>query len=137
MPDEKVDETKATPERAVEQQSSGDWPRPGEEGYVHPDGTPQSERQLEDNRRAARDRAAAGSTVHGAPLATPGPTPDAERAKAVERAEKYDGVTTAEAEEKLTAFVEEKTEEKAEEAGDESTTTDSGETTRTTRSTRK
>jgi|SRR5688572_16867677 len=127
MPDEQVDKTTATPEHAVEQQSSGDWPRPGEEGYVHPDGTPQSEKQLADNRRAARDRAAAGSTVHGAPLATPGPRPDAERAKAVERAENYDGTTVVEAEEKLTEFVEEKTAEQVD---------DSGETSRSARSPR-
>ncbi|WP_068925018.1 hypothetical protein [Planobispora rosea] len=119
MPDEKVDDTQPTPEKAVEQQERGDWPRPGEEGYVHPDGTPQSEKQLADNRRAAADRAAAGSTVHGAPLATPGPDPQAERDKAVERAEKYSGTTTAEAEEKLTEFVEEKLDEKADEAGQE------------------
>lgn len=49
------------------QRSAGDWPKPGEEGFVHPDGTPQSVRQLEDNRRAAADRKMAGSTVHGAP----------------------------------------------------------------------
>ncbi|GIH91947.1 hypothetical protein ACFFMN_33925 [Planobispora siamensis] len=119
MPDEKVDDTQPTPEKAVEQQGRSDWPRPGEEGYVHPDGTPQSEKQLADNRRAAADRAAAGSTVHGAPLATPGPDPQAERDKAVERAENYDGVTTAEAEEKLTAFVEDKLEEKVGEAGED------------------
>ncbi|MEV0149097.1 MULTISPECIES: hypothetical protein [unclassified Nonomuraea] len=112
---EKKDET-TSPERAAEQQDRSDWPRPGEEGYVHPDGTAQSERQLEDNRRAAADRAAAGSMVHGAPLATPGPTPGEETAKAVERAETYDGKTTAEAEEELAEFVEDKTAEKAEEA---------------------
>ncbi|MGH3672188.1 MAG: hypothetical protein ACRDSH_16400 [Pseudonocardiaceae bacterium] len=48
-------------------QRSGSWPRPGEEGFVHPDGTPQSEKQILDNRRAAADREAAGSGVHGAP----------------------------------------------------------------------
>jgi hypothetical protein len=42
-----------TPEKAAEQQNDRDWPRPGEEGYVTPDGTPQSVQQLEDNRRAA------------------------------------------------------------------------------------
>ncbi|MGV9536566.1 hypothetical protein ACWEU6_21800 [Streptosporangium sandarakinum] len=123
MPDEKVDDTKPTPERAVEQQSDASWPRPGEEGYVHPDGTEQSEKQLADNRRAAADRAAAGSTVHGAPLATPGPAPDAERAKAVERAEKYNGVTVAEAEEGLTQYVVDKTAELAEDTDSETTQT--------------
>ncbi len=116
MADEKVDETKPTPEVAAEQRSDDSWPAPGEEGYVHPDGTPQSEQQLEDNRRAAADRAAAGSTVHGAPLATPGPTPDAERAKAVERAENYPGKTVAEAEDELTEWIDDKTAEKADEA---------------------
>ncbi|MEU8270138.1 hypothetical protein AB0B89_23640, partial [Sphaerisporangium sp. NPDC049002] len=70
-------EVTPTPEVADAQRGDGDWPRPGEEGYVHPDGTPQSQRQLEDNRRAAADRAAAGSTVHGAPLG--GPVARAER----------------------------------------------------------
>lgn len=54
-------------EHAGEQQTDASWPRPGEEGFVHPDGTAQAAKQLEDNRRAAADRAAAGSTVHGAP----------------------------------------------------------------------
>jgi len=43
------------------------WPEPGEEGFVHNDGTPQSEQQLADNKRAAELRAEAGSSVHGAP----------------------------------------------------------------------
>ncbi len=119
MADEKVDETKPTPEVAAEQRTDGSWPKPGEEGYVTPDGTPQSRQQLEDNRRAAADRAAAGSTVHGAPLATPGPTPDAERAKAVERAETYDGKTVQESRAELTEWIETKTGEKADEAGAE------------------
>jgi hypothetical protein len=107
-----------TPEKAAEQQKDRDWPRPGEEGYVTPDGTPQSEKQLEDNRRAAADRAAAGSTVHGAPLATPGPTPDEERAKAVERAEQYSGKTVEERDEAVTEWIDDKIEEKADEAAD-------------------
>lgn len=57
----------ASPQVAEQQRSDGSWPRPGEEGFVHPTGTPQSVQQLEDNRRAAADRAAAGSGVHGAP----------------------------------------------------------------------
>lgn len=108
-----------TPEKAAEQQGDRAWPRPGEEGYVHPDGTPQSVQQLEDNRRAAADRAAAGSTVHGAPLATPGPTPDVERDKAVERAENYSGKTVAEGEEELTEWIDDKAAEKVDEADGE------------------
>jgi hypothetical protein len=108
-----------TPEVAGEQRDRGDWPRPGEEGYVHPDGTPQSQRQLEDNKRAAADRAAAGSTVHGAPLGTPGPTPDVERAKAVEAAENYDGKTVQESRAELTDWIDDKTAEKADEASDD------------------
>jgi hypothetical protein len=107
-----------TPEKAAEQQHDSDWPRPGEEGYVTPDGTPQSVKQLEDNRRAAADRAAAGSTVHGAPLATPGPTPDKERAKAVEAAENYSGKTVEERDEAVTEWIDDKTEEKVDEAED-------------------
>jgi hypothetical protein len=109
-----------TPEKAAEQQDDNSWPRPGEEGYVTPDGTPQSVKQLEDNRRAAADRAAAGSTVHGAPLATPGPTPDAERAKAVERAENYSGTTVEERDKAVTEWIDDKTEEKVDEADDDS-----------------
>lgn len=48
-------------------QRGGDWPKPGDEGFVHPDGTPQSERQWQENRWAAADRKAAGSDIHGAP----------------------------------------------------------------------
>ena len=48
-------------------QRGGDWPKPGDEGFVHPDGTPQSAQQLLENREAALNREAAGSGVHGAP----------------------------------------------------------------------
>lgn len=48
-------------------QRGGSWPKPGDEGFVHPDGTPQSARQLIENRQAAANREAAGSRVHGAP----------------------------------------------------------------------
>jgi hypothetical protein len=48
-------------------QRGGNWPKPGEEGFVHPDGTPQSARQLIENRQAAANREAAGSQIHGAP----------------------------------------------------------------------
>lgn len=61
-----VDETSSVVERGRAQRG-GSWPKPGDEGFVHPDGTPQSERQLADNVRAAADREAAASGVHGAP----------------------------------------------------------------------
>lgn len=57
-------------------QRGGSWPKPGEEGFVHPDGTPHSERQLRENLEAAANRKAAGSGVHGAPAqggVQPGP----------------------------------------------------------------
>lgn len=60
-------------DRAAEQQNTDSWPKPGDEGYVHPDGTPESVRQLAANRQAQADRDRIGSVVHGAPLATPGP----------------------------------------------------------------
>jgi hypothetical protein len=92
-------------ERQVEQLGS-DWPKPGDEGYVHPDGTPQAAAQIKANRQAAADRAAAGSAVHGAPAATPGPQIDAVAAAAVERAEADNGgEADAERERKLTEFV--------------------------------
>jgi hypothetical protein len=61
--------------------------------------------QLADNKRAAADRAAAGSLVHGAPMATPGPDPYGEAAKAAKRAEDYSGVTDLEAREGQAEFV--------------------------------
>jgi hypothetical protein len=48
-------------------QRGGNWPKPGDEGFVHPDGTPQSARQLIENQQAAANRDAAGSQIHGAP----------------------------------------------------------------------
>lgn len=42
-------------------------PQPGDEGFVHQDGTPQAERQAAENKWAAEDRAKHGSGVHGAP----------------------------------------------------------------------
>lgn len=80
---------------AEKQQADNSWPVPGDEGYVIPDGTPQAAQQLEQNRRAAADRAAAGSTVHGAPMATPGPQVLGEQAAAQARAENYSGPTMA------------------------------------------
>lgn len=68
------------------------WPEPGQEGFVHNDGTPQAVAQLEGNRQAAADRAAAGSIIHGAPLATPGDDPGAETQKAIDRARTGDVV---------------------------------------------
>ncbi|HEU4422060.1 MAG TPA: hypothetical protein VFR67_05910 [Pilimelia sp.] len=110
-----------SPEVAVQQQQASDWPRPGDEGYVHPDGTPQSREQLEANRRAAADRAAAGSTVHGAPAATPGPQLAAEAAAARARAEKYSGPTAREARQGQTEYIENATREAAEQAGADTT----------------
>ncbi|MET9301779.1 hypothetical protein ABZX66_20895 [Micromonospora aurantiaca] len=109
-------EQPASPQVAEKQQSAADWPKPGEEGYVHPDGTPQSVQQLADNRRAAADRAAAGSLVHGAPLATPGPDPEGEAAKAAARAEAYSGKTVQEARTDLTEHIAAAAQEKADEA---------------------
>lgn len=139
-----TDDVAASPQVAQEQQGAADWPKPGDEGYVHPDGTPQSARQLEDNRRAAADRAAAGSSVHGAPMATPGPQAYEQQAAAVKRAEDYSGPTVADARAGVTEFVADKTAEAAEETSsgepreaqpvDEATkrtaTTDKGKTTR-------
>jgi len=100
---------------AKQQQGTAEWPKPGDEGYVHPDGTPQSVAQLEANKRAAADRAAAGSSVHGAPMATPGPQAFDEQAAAIARAEAKSPVTVAEAQEGQTRFVREKLAEAAEE----------------------
>jgi hypothetical protein len=98
----------AAAERAPEQQGDSSWPRPGEEGYVHPDGTPQAARQLAENRQAAQDRAAAGSTVHGAPAATNDvQDPGVSAGIAEERAENYSGPTEAERRESLVKSVEE------------------------------
>jgi hypothetical protein len=94
MADEKVTtDNSATDAKA--QQADSSWPVPGDEGYVIPDGTPQAALQLEQNKRAAADRAAAGSTVHGAPMATPGPQALGEAAAAAKRAEEYSGPTIA------------------------------------------
>lgn len=106
----------ATPEVAEKQQADNGWPKPGDEGYVHPDGTPQSVRQLEDNRRAAADRAASGSTVHGAPMATPGPQVADEAERARKRAREYSGPSDVDRDRGLTEFVVEKSAQAAEEA---------------------
>jgi hypothetical protein len=97
--------TDDSPHVAAQQQGASDWPRPGDEGYVHPDGTPQSVAQLEGNRRAAADRAAAGSAVHGAPLATPGPQSRDVTTAAQERAAAHSGPTVEDAQRGQTAFV--------------------------------
>lgn len=94
----------ASPQVAEQQRSDGSWPRPGEEGFVHPTGTPQSVQQLEDNRRAAADRAAAGSGVHGAP-AQGGGGVEPDHAGA---ANAYSGPTALEAEQGHTDWVAEK-----------------------------
>lgn len=100
-----TDENSAT--EAQKQQGDNSWPVPGDEGYVIPDGTPQAAQQLADNRRAAADRAMAGSTVHGAPAATPGPQLLGEAAAAQERAEKYSGPTDTDRTEGVTASIRE------------------------------
>jgi len=80
-----ADAPKASQDRAESDQGL-EWPEPGQEGFVHNDGTPQSRAQLESNKQAAADRAAAGSIIHGAPLASPGDDPGAETQKAIDRA---------------------------------------------------
>lgn len=92
---------------AVQQQGDRSWPDPGDEGYVHPDGTLQSVQQMESNRRAAADRAAAGSIIHGAPAATPGPQLQEQAAAAVARAEAESPVSPAEARDGLATYVKE------------------------------
>lgn len=80
---------------AADSQGGTGWPEPGQEGFVHPDGTPQAAAQLEANKQAAADRAAAGSIIHGAPLAVPGDDPGAETQKAIERAAEGDKIVDA------------------------------------------
>jgi len=119
---------------AKQQQGDSSWPIPGDEGYVHPDGTPGSVQQLADNRRAAADRAAAGSAVHGAPMATPGPQAAEQAAAALARAESKSAVTKDEADEGLTQYVQDGLEKAAEQAEPDArkrtATTDGGQTTR-------
>jgi hypothetical protein len=85
-----VDAPEASQDRADKQGDKG-WPSPGQEGFVHPDGTRQAEQQLADNKQAAADRAAAGSIIHGAPLGRPG----AETVKAIQRAREGDETVAA------------------------------------------
>lgn len=106
------------PAVSAEQTSDNSWPKPGDEGYVVPDGTEQSKRQLADNRRAAADRMAAGSTVHGAPMATPGPQMQAQAAAAVARAEDYDGLTDADRRKGVTESIREGLKAAADEVSD-------------------
>lgn len=106
---------KPAAEVSAKQTSDGSWPRPGDEGYVTPDGTEHSRKQLEDNRRAAADRMAAGSTVHGAPMATPGPQVREQAAAAEKRAEAYSGPTEVDRRKGVTEFIRTKTEEAAKE----------------------
>lgn len=77
---------------AKKSQKDSSWPVPGDEGFVHPDGTVQSVRQLEDNRQAQADRDSTGSVLHGAPLATPGPQAGLITSAKVEAASKNDTV---------------------------------------------
>lgn len=113
----------SSPERAVGQVGDGGWPIPGDEGYVHPDGTPQAVGQLQDNIRAAADRAAAGSIIHGAPAVERGGRPDATN-MAVDRARNLRVPTNDERDADLTKFVRdgqaENTDRAAEMAGAES-----------------
>ena len=53
-----------SPAVAEKQQKAKDWPVPGDEGFVHPDGTQQSIRQLEENKQAAADRVAAAEEAN-------------------------------------------------------------------------
>lgn len=107
IPDPSLELQEDSPQTAVQQQGDRAWPVPGDEGYVHPDGTPQSVAQMEGNRRAAADRAAAGSILHGAPMATPGPQMQTEMAAAAARAQADTAVTPKEARQGLSEFVEE------------------------------
>jgi hypothetical protein len=77
---------------ADKQRKDGGWPKPGDEGFVHPDGTPESVTQLATNRQAQADRDHIGAVAHGAPLATPGPQADAITAEKVANAQKVGGV---------------------------------------------
>ncbi len=83
------DAPKSSEARKAEQ-GGKDWPDPGQEGFVHPDGTKQAAVQLEDNKQASADRAEIGSYIHGAPLGTPGPDPQGETEKAMARAKPQD-----------------------------------------------
>lgn len=83
----------ASPVDAEKQQKDSGWPRPGDEGYVHPDGTPESVRQLDGNRQAQADRDHIGAVAHGAPLATPGPQAAQITAEKVANASKNDTAT--------------------------------------------
>jgi hypothetical protein len=112
-------ESKDTFQTAVQQQGDRAWPVPGDEGYVHPDGTPMAEEQRRNNERAAADRAAAGSIIHGAPAATPGPQLAEQAAAAAARAEADSPVSPGDAKAGLTEFVQEgfqRAADKAEEA---------------------
>lgn len=113
----KFDPSQSSPERAADQVGNEAWPKPGDEGYVHPDGTPQAAGQLADNKRAAADRAAAGSIIHGAPAVQRGGRPDATDI-ANERAQAYSGPSTADRDEQLTATVREGQDQAAEHAAD-------------------
>lgn len=114
--DAKLELKEDSPQTAVQQQGDRAWPVPGDEGYVHPDGTPQSVKQMEDNQRAAADRAAAGSIIHGAPAATPGPQLQEQAAAAQARAAADSPVTPEEAKTGLSEFIQDGFERAAEKA---------------------
>ena len=119
-----ANEDKDTFQTAKQQQGDRAWPIPGDEGYVHPDGTPLSEAQRASNERAAADRAAAGSIIHGAPAATPGPQLQAEAAAAQRRAAADSPVTPEDAKAGHAEFVQEgfaRAVEKAEDAPEDVT----------------
>lgn len=78
----------ASPVDAEKQRKDSSWPKPGDEGFVHPDGTPQSVVQLEGNKQAQADRDHVGSVLHGAPLGTPGPQSHAVTAEKIANAAK-------------------------------------------------
>lgn len=91
------DPSKASSDVAEQMQKASDWPKPGDEGFVHPDGTPQAAAQLRDNQQAQADRDAIGAVAHGAPLATPGPQAGqvtAEKVQAASERDTSDDATT-------------------------------------------
>lgn len=105
----------ASQDDAEKQRKDNSWPVPGDEGFVHPDGTPESVRQLETNRQAQVDRDKLGAVAHGAPLATPGPQAPAITAAKVDAASKLDTSDTSNE-----SWVEQKLNEAADKAAKDS-----------------
>lgn len=85
-----LDPAVASQDVAEQMRDHADWPAPGDEGFVHPDGTPQAATQLAQNQQAATDRAKVGAVAHGAPLATPGPQAGLVTSAVVEDASKVE-----------------------------------------------